>query len=268
MEFALFALIGSPLDKTVSHLVHSEVMQKFALNATYLKMKVESESLRSFLTIARTVPFRGLSVTMPLKEAIVPCLDSIDPEAKAIGAVNTVVFEGTQAVGYNTDGVGAIQAIEEKTELNGKRAVIIGAGGAAKAIAYIAKKKGALVTVLNRTVEKAEEIARAFHLEKGKGLDDIAQIYFEGYDVLINCTPAPLPIDPKYILKSAVVMDIATRSQPNSLLACAEKKGSIIVLGRDMWVNQAVLQYRLWFKEELLEIKEQLRKHLKIMQGS
>lgn len=244
---ALYGLIGDPVEQSIGAETHNSVMKSKKLDAVYVKMQVTAAELPQFLELARLLPFRGLSVTMPLKEAIIPFLDCLDEEAEQIGAVNTLSFESGDLIGFNTDGKGALDAIEAAAgSVAGKRIVIIGAGGAAKAIIYEGCRRGALVTLLNRDAERACEVAARFNCV-GRALDDMVACSEEGYDILVNCTPAGLPIDPKYILPAALVMDIKTRPKETEFLLHAIDKGCRIVYGEQMFLAQASGQYSRWF---------------------
>ncbi len=134
-----------------------------------------------------------------------------------------ISFADGKMTGFNTDGEGAVNAIEAKKPIKGKKVVIIGAGGAAKAIAYVAHERGAHIIVLSRTRAKAEKMMGPKKRES-KDLEKIAEEYQQGYDVLINCTPDPLPIDPQYIRSDAIIMDIKTFPKITSLLFHAKEK--------------------------------------------
>src|SRR5262249_16514603 len=162
-------------------------------------------------------------------------------------AVNTLLFEEGKIFGFNTDGIGALNAIEKEFPVKDKRIVIIGAGGAAKAIAYEAHRRGGLVTIVNRDAEKALQIAQLLPCI-GKGLDYMATCAETGYDVLINCTPSPLPIASEYIIPQAIVMDIKTKPKETAFLKLAREKGCPIIYGYQMFIEQALGQFNLWFK--------------------
>ncbi len=189
---------------------------------------------------------------MPLKEAVLPFLDAIDPEAQKIGAVNTLLFEKGKIFGCNTDGIGALNALEKTLAVKDKRIVILGAGGAAKAIAFEAHKRGALLTIVNRDAGKARRLAEHFGC-KAIGLDRMHACAQEGYDLLLNTTPLSLPIGPADILPTAHVMDIKTRPQQTLLLKHAQEKGCPITYGYEMFIEQALGQYRLWFDGRIPE---------------
>lgn len=225
----LYGLIGDPVDQSISDQTHNGL-----IHGSYLKMQVKPHELPQFIHYAKQLNFLGLSVTMPLKEAILPFLDVIDSDAPA---VNTIVFKAGKLYGYNTDGIGAMNAIGGS--VSGKHIVLIGSGGAAKAIAYEATKRGARVTIVKRNEPFPEK----------------------PYDILINCTPVELPIDPKYILSGSIVMDIKTKPKETELLRMARNRGCAIVYGYEMFIEQALLQFELWFGD--IDVREKLNNKVK-----
>ncbi len=258
---AIYGLIGDPVDLSISDETHNSLMKACGFDAVYVKIQVSLAELSDFLQYAKQLPFQGLSVTMPLKEHILPLLDHIDAQALEIGAVNTLLFEKGNVFGYNTDGFGALNAIESDCLVKDKRLVIIGAGGATKAIAFEAKRRGALVTILNRDAKKAHQLAERLDCI-GKGLDYMETCAEEGYDILINSTPVPLPISSEYILPSAIVMDIKTKPKDTAFLKAALQKDCKIIYGYRMFVEQALGQFSLWFKNrfDIQKHRSQLEK--------
>lgn len=268
-QTALYGLIGEPIEHSIGDITHNQRFKELGYDALYVKMQVKPKELGPFLHYAKQLPFRGLSVTMPLKEEIMPYLDEIDPVAKQIGAVNTLVMRDGQSgdvypsesmseqrqnirqvnrqiIGYNTDGKGALDALEKHRRVKGMRMIILGSGGAAKAIIYEAQSRGALVIVLSRDAKKANEVAQRFHCQEGLGLDKMTSLAKEGYDVLINCTPIDMPIEENAILSQALIMDIRTRPKITPFLQCALNKGCSVVYGEEMFLEQAKGQYQLW----------------------
>lgn len=241
---AIYGLIGGSVNQSVSDVIHNARFKERGTNAVYVKMEVAAAELPEFIKYCKELPFSGLSVTMPLKEKILPYLDKKDPAVEEIGACNTLLFRNGAIIGFNTDGIGALNAIGP---VKGKRVVIIGAGGSAKAIAYEAIKRGATVTVLNRDKEKALALADRLGC-LGGGLDHMVACAKEGYDVLINCTPAESPIDPQSILPGVLVMDIKSKATPDNspFLKQAQKKGCRIVSGFQMFLEQASGQFAIW----------------------
>jgi 3-dehydroquinate dehydratase/shikimate dehydrogenase len=245
----IYGLIGDPITYSLGHFVHNKVMQAFRLNAVYIKIRILPEEVDAFVSLAKQLGIQGLSVTMPLKDDILPYLNAIDPTAQEMKAINTIVVKEESWVGFNTDGAGALDALEKVISVQGKKIVIIGAGGAARAIAYTAHQRGAKLIILNRSIAKAEELAKEVQGE-GYGLEKMAEVYQAGYHVLVNCTPHSSPIHSDYILPTAVIMDISTFS--DHLIEQAKQKGATVIAGREMFINQAVIQVQLWFKDKII----------------
>lgn len=260
--FLFYGLIGYPLDKTISHFVHNKVIRALGIDAVYLKMPLLEEELSPFFQMARRWPISGLSVTRPYKEKVIPFLDELDIEAKKMGAVNTIVRKENRLIGYNTDGKGAIDALEKRIgPLTGKKIVLIGAGGAAKAVGYAAKQQGAHVVVVNRTKARAEALCDLLGGNvEAKGLDEIPK----EYDVLVNTTPEACPCDFAHLLPDALFMDItiALCLMPESLFAMAKKSGFKVISGHEMFINQAIGQVELWFGKQNSTIAEIIAKEV------
>lgn len=224
----LYALIGDPVSKSISHRTHNALFEKLDIDALYLKYAVSQEELPHFLKEFRQFPFKGLSVTMPLKEAILPYLDELDPAAKAIGSINTVVV-GKKLKGYNTDGPGAIEALQERIALKGKHMVILGRGGTARAIKWEAEQLGCKVTLMGRNPPRMT------------------------YDILVNATPVgmnpeEMPVDASYILPETVVFD-CVRGDTAFLKAAAQKNCQLIT-GHELFINQAARQFAIWLNPD------------------
>ena len=238
-------IIGNPVEHSKSPLLHNKAFEKLNLNFVYVKLRVAD--LGKFMKNFRKY-FYGAGVTIPYKVEIIKYLDTIENTAKNIGAVNTIVNNGGTLCGYNTDYKGAIDALKKKTDLQEKKAVILGAGGAARAISYGLKKEGADIIILNRTLKKAALLANEVKGRFG-GLEKIKDVK---YDIIINTTSVGMwpntkvsPIDRKY-LKDKLVFDIVYNPVKTKLIRDAEKQKCIVVNGMDMFFNQAKLQFELW----------------------
>ena len=219
-------------------------MEELGLDAIYVKILLAPHELISFFSYTKKLGIQGLSVTLPLKEQVLPFLDEVDPKAHAMGAINTIDLKEGKLTGYNTDAKGALKALLEKTPIKDKKIVIIGAGGAAKAISYELKKQGALLTIVNRTKEKADTLANKLQCQ-ASCLKDIPL-----YDIIINCTSSHMPIDKKFILENTVVMDIAISPNTEFLLE-AKKKKCYLVYGYKMFIYQALKQFKIWFGSKI-----------------
>ncbi|MBS0628421.1 MAG: shikimate dehydrogenase, partial [Verrucomicrobia bacterium] len=233
----LYGLIGDPVTQSVGHLYHNDVFTKKNHNALYVKMPVSQEELQDFFPLAKKIGFQGLSVTMPLKESVLKFIDNLDPLTQQIQAANTLSLKEDFIYGTNTDGCGALDALEQHIPIQGKTLVILGAGGASKAIAFEAKKRGAILYIVNRTLKKAQDLAKRL---EGKALSDIPQVY----DILINTSPISPCIDK--ILPSAFVMDITYVPEKTPFLKKALMSGAKVIYGKEMFTRQADLQSKFW----------------------
>lgn len=245
----LYCLIGDPIKQSISEITHNALFHALGKNAVYIKMLVHTEEMDEFFRLIKQLPFRGLSVTMPHKEQVMEYVDETDEMARSIGAVNTLLIEDGRIKAINTDGIGALNAVEKHRMVAGKKVILLGAGGAAKAIAYEASKRGAELVILNRKADRAEDLAEHFS-GIGGALDLMKQYREQGYDVLVNSTPIAMPIDAKDLLDKALVMDIKIKPMDNQFLKSAQEMGCQVIYGYEMFVEQALGQFSFWFPEE------------------
>lgn len=219
---------------------------------TYIPFKVTD--VAGALTGARALGIRGLGVSMPYKQAVIPLLDALDPIAARIGAVNTIVNDEGRLTGYNTDAEGALRAIEEDRPVASARVVLLGAGGAARAIAHALTTRGASVTLVNRDRDKAEAIARAT-ASRVATLE--AALEPSGFDVLVNATslgmtdvdprpPLPEALAEAALGPSVLVMDIVYKPIETELLRLARRSGARVIHGGRMLLHQAARQFELY----------------------
>ncbi len=242
----VFALIGGTVSHSKGPTVHNFVFTHFKRNACYVAIALQDGELKTFLKEIPFLSFKGLSVTMPLKELIVPYLDEVAASAKEIHRVNTVTIQGERLTGSNTDSAGALNAIEKHLPIQGKKVVIVGAGGAGGAIAYEARERGAQVCILNRSKDSALQLASLVGCEGG-GLEELPRVFREGYDLLINSTPkGNEAIDSRWILPGCYAMDVVTTPKETPFLLECQKKGCHLILGLEMFVEQAILQQMRW----------------------
>ena len=243
---ALYGVVGMPLQHSLSPTMHTAAFRACGLNAAYKAF--ESTNLEGTIQGVRAMGVKGLSVTIPYKSSIIPLLDLIDPVAGKIGAVNTIVNEGGLLTGYNTDAAGALMALQEVVDPKGKYTIILGSGGAARAIGYILKEQGGEVTIASRSREHGEELARC--LDAGYvPLDKIGQVQM---DILINATPVGMspdlehsPVDPAEV-QAKTVMDIVYNPLETMLLKKAAALGCRVIPGIRMFIHQGAEQFRLW----------------------
>jgi 3-dehydroquinate dehydratase/shikimate dehydrogenase len=250
----VYALLGDPVSKSIGHYFHNQIFSFKNANKIYVKIRVKKEELRSFFSKIPSLPFYGFSVTMPLKELIIPLLDTITPVAKKMGSVNTLVKTGGWH-GLNTDGAGAAKAIEKHIALLGKRVLVIGAGGAAKALVVSLLERGANVVLINRTVEKAKLIAQKFSI-KWDGLTSLRKILEEGVDLIVNTASDTTCFSKSlsFCRSKPVVMDMVYNPTLTDFLSQAKKLGFPIIFGYEMFIYQAVLQQKALFSEALARV--------------
>lgn len=248
-QTSIYALIGDPIEKSLGAVVHNAFYEQEGINAVYIKIRIGIEMLPLFFNLIRSLPFRGLSVTMPLKEAVMPFLAQVSIQTRVIGACNTIHIVDQQLLGYNTDGTGALNAIERRGVVYGKHLVFIGAGGAAKALIFEASQRGAFVTVINRTPAKALELASLFG-GHGGGWEIFEEVCKKGYDIIINSIPESDLIEDRWILPEKIAMDIVYVPKNTPFLVKASGKKCQIVFGYEMFVGQMIEQLRIWFPNE------------------
>ncbi|XP_042512950.1 bifunctional 3-dehydroquinate dehydratase/shikimate dehydrogenase, chloroplastic-like isoform X2 [Macadamia integrifolia] len=257
----VFGIIGNPVGHSKSPILYNKAFKAVGFNGIYVPLLIDD--IGKFFDVYSSADFAGFSCTIPHKEDALKRCDEVDPVAKAIGAVNCIIRRPSDGklIGYNTDYIGAITAIEDGlrgshttnnssgSPLAGKLFVVVGAGGAGKALAYGAKEKGARVVIANRTLDRAKEIAELiggqaisiaelenFHPENGMILANTTSI---GMQPKVDLTPIP-----KRALSSySLVFDAVYTPKMTRLLREAEESGAIIVSGLEMFIGQAYEQY-------------------------
>jgi shikimate dehydrogenase len=247
----LYGVVGYPIGHSLSPTMHNTGFSASGLNAIYLAF--ETKDIEGCIQAMRALNIRGMSVTLPHKSSVLPLLDEVDDLAERIGAVNTVVNEDGHLSGYNTDAVGALRALEEKIELSGKSGLMIGAGGAARAIGFILMEKGVKLKVTNRSVERGESLAHSLACP----FIPLDALQEPMADLLIQTTPVGMIprkeecLVPKQILrKDMVVMDIIYNPLETALLCLAKARGCVTINGLSMFIHQGAEQFRLWTGRE------------------
>jgi len=243
----LYGIIGHPLGHTLSPAVHNSAFRACGIDAVYLPF----ETLDPFtcLKAAKALPIKGLSVTIPYKSLIVKHLDFVELTAARIGAVNTVINRGGKLHGYNTDASAAREALEDVLKPQETTCLVLGAGGAARAVGFALKGVCRSLTIANRTARHAEELARSLGCG-WVGLSDVCDVKA---DLVINTTPVgmhpqtgSIPVPERALEHASAVMDIIYRPKRTALLELAERKGCRTIRGEEMFLRQAAAQFRLW----------------------
>jgi len=244
----IYGILGRPVAHSLSPAMHNAAFRELGLNAVYVPFPVAD--LAQAVAGLRGLAIAGVSVTIPFKEEIIPLLDKLDPQAARIGAVNTVVVsQKGRLIGHNTDCLGAVAALKARTGITGEHFLILGAGGAARAIAFGILEQGGWVCLTDLDVQRAETLARelaveAFPLNALEGCPA---------SILINATPVGMdpdlngiPVAPDLLGRFSLVMDIVYRPLATRLLREAEKRGLTTIDGLQMLIHQGAAQFELW----------------------
>lgn len=263
-ELKLCLVIGDPVEHSLSPEIHNLGYELLGIEDEfkYDVKRVRTDEIADFISQVKSQNIRGVSVTIPHKEPILPYLDEVDPVARKIGAVNTIVNENGKLVGYNTDWLGVIKPLKKLVNLKGKSVAVFGAGGTARAFVYGLVEAGCDVTIYNRTVEKAKEIADKFGC-KYADLKDAKAI--NKADIICNTTSVGMsedksPLDASLIKPSMIVFDAVYSPLETKLLKEARSKGAKTISGLEMLLEQAFAQFKLFTGKEALE--DEIRKRL------
>jgi len=275
----LCGIIGDPVEHSVSPAMHNAAFSHLNLNYVYLPFHVSKENLPGAIAGIRSLNFKGVNITVPHKSAVIPYLDEIDTLAEGIGAVNTIVNENRILRGYNTDAPGFLHMLLlEGIDPSQKKIAILGAGGAAKAIAFILADKGSRLTILNRHLERAEKLAGAILHTFRKDVvarelnEKNLRVTLEDSEILINTTSVgmfphstEILVPPDMLRSGLTVIDIIYNPPKTRLLVEAEKRGLKTINGVDMLVAQGAIAFNLWTGKEapLLEMKSAVTRALK-----
>jgi len=251
-----FAVIGDPIAQSKSPEMHNKWLEIEGIDATYIPILVKPEDLENAIQSLSLLGVSGFNVTIPHKTAIIPYLDEVDETAREMGAVNTVVrLSNGKLKGYNTDGDGFVRSLEDKISTKKRHlpVLIIGAGGAARGIAFSLKKHGYQhITVTNRTRSKAEELIA--DLGTGNAIEyDEASNTLAQYKILIQTTPAGmkysdlhLPISIDRMSKETIAADIVYNPLMTPFLKHAHNIGATVVTGLGMFVHQGAIAFEHW----------------------
>jgi shikimate dehydrogenase len=243
-----FALIGDPVAGSVSPAMHRAAFEATGLDATYdVERLLPAKLPRRLDQLRRT--HAGLNVTRPLKEAALPLLDTVAPGAARIGSVNTVAFDPQgRSRGESTDGFGAIAALRRAGALPAERAVVLGTGGAARAVAAALHDDGVSVLVFGRNAEAGRRLAGDLGVRFASGIDDSALLRaaLEGGGLLVNATPNGDIVPAGVPLVGLTVFDLVYRPRRTALLSRAAAEGCLVVEGIEMLIEQGARSFEIW----------------------
>ncbi|MCK9444437.1 MAG: shikimate dehydrogenase [Tissierellaceae bacterium] len=255
----IYGVIGNPIAHSLSPVFQNYIMERKNVNGIYIPLKISPENLRSSIGLLRE-NFTGFNVTIPHKESIMEYLDEIDPVALEYKAVNTVKVVGGRLIGYNTDGVGFLKSLEKyNISLKGKRVLLLGAGGAAKVIAFEVVKHQGILTIGNRNMSRAEDIKSEITSHFNMPIDVIGlRDITPSYDIVINSTSVGMAPDTEksivdsYILEGAnLVYDIVYNPRETKLLKYGRGHGIMAINGLSMLIYQGLKSFEIWTGERV-----------------
>ena len=241
----LACIIGWPVAESLSPAIHNATFEALGLDWTYVPLAVRPGAIDEGMTLLRELDVQGANVTMPHKQSIVPYLERLVGDAETLQAVNTVVRDGGAFVGHNTDGPGFLAAIDEEAGFDpkGKRALVLGAGGAARAVAVALAKAGAAVVVAARRPEQATEVAALVG-----GIDTAPWGVTSQAELIVNATPSRdgLPLEAVGFAPGMLAVDLIYLPPSTGFVLAARAAGATALDGLGMLVHQAALSFRLW----------------------
>ncbi|MBI4654359.1 MAG: shikimate dehydrogenase [Nitrospirae bacterium] len=244
-------IFGFPVEHTLSPAIHNAAFEALGLDMCYLPFKVSPEDLLQAVNAVRALNILGVNITVPHKEKVIPLLDEVDEEARFIGAVNTVVNKNGRLKGYNTDGRGFINSLSENNiSAEGKEILILGAGGASRAISYYLSEAAKKLFLYDLDTLKTEKLVNDLKKIRNNvfAINDIREV--KNFDIVINATPLglkpddPMPLSTDLITSKMIVCDLIYKQ--TKFLKHAEAKGAKTLDGSGMLLWQGVLAFELW----------------------
>ena len=255
-----YAVIGDPIDHSLSPNIHNAAFRHSKLDHTYIAYKIPAGELAAGIDALKAIKIAGFNVTIPHKIEMMKFLDEMDTTCKVIGAVNTVLNENGKLKGYNTDMIGFLDPIKKKNlTIKNSQVLLLGAGGAARAIiTAMIKEKASKISIVNRTQENANKLAD-FAKKIGGNVDTIsiqeANKLITDYKFIINSTSIgmrnePSPISTENISKDSIVYDIVYQPINTDLIKKSKENGATIIYGYEMLLSQAACSFEIWHKME------------------
>ena len=273
-ETTVFGVIADPIGHSLSPQIHNVEFGALGVDSVYVPFRVPFDTLGQFVEDVPRLGIRGLSVTIPHKEAIAKFLTKVDPAVKGIGAVNTVLFKDKEVLGYNTDykaamdcleiALGASPAANGPSPLKDRKVIVLGAGGVARAVMYGLQRRGAKTTIASRTRSRAQFLAEQF----GSRCVEWSARHLADAEIVVNCTPVGMhpnvdesPFNKSHLKPSMIVFDTVYNPESTLLLKEARAHGCRVATGVEMFIRQAKLQFLLFTGKEASE--ERMRETLK-----
>lgn len=256
----LLGIIGDPIEHSMSPVIQNAALRDAGTDYIYLAFRVKREALEQAIIGMRALNIAGLNVTIPHKVAVIQLLDRLDHLAEMIGSVNTIVNDGGILTGYNTDATGFLKPLlKRRIELKGRKAIILGAGGAARAISFVLVDRGVSLTIINRTLDKAIDCARQVNNTLHSDVAALAlnpenlKRAIGQADILINATSIGMspdvnetPLKKDWLRPGLIVYDIVYNPMETKLLKEARGAGAMAISGTDMLIWQGALAFEKW----------------------
>ena len=256
-------VIGDPIGHSLSPIIHNAAFSHLGLDFVFLAFHVKASDLENAMRGMRGLGIHGLNVTMPHKSAVIGCLDEVDFTVRFLDSANTILNRDGKLSGFSTDGGGALKALlENGVDLSGKKVLLLGAGGAAKAIAFVLVPEVAELAILNRSAEKAEALAETLgHMFNQKVVGgalspDAIKTNLRDSDVLVNATSAGMKpnlsqslVAPEWLRSDLAVLDIVYNPVETKLAKDAKATGAKVVSGVEMLIYQGASSFEIWTGE-------------------
>jgi len=279
----LLGLFGNPVEHSISPLFMNYALDSLGVNCIYTAFRIQPENIEQAVHALRVLGFRGANVTIPFKSAVIPCLHAIDENAERIGAVNCIVNDNGSLSGYNTDHIGFIKPLSDRgIRISGKRVLVIGSGGAARAVVYsLIKAQVNKITVINRSRDRAESLVTwcrerlGFSAVRYAGEnEDMLTAHEKSCELIVNATPVGMfpdtgnaPLSEAFSFhREQTVYDLIYNPEKTSLLKRAKKQGANTLNGFEMLILQGLHSLVRWFpsyEEKILSLKESVIGYMK-----
>ncbi|MBI2844419.1 MAG: shikimate dehydrogenase [Armatimonadetes bacterium] len=254
----VLGLFAHPVGHSMSPAMHNAAIRVLGLDYVYVPFDVAPEGLEQAVSGIRGLGIAGVNVTMPHKEAIIAYLDEVDPDARDFGSVNTVTNAGGRLIGASTDGPGFMRSLTEAGfSAGGKKAVVLGAGGAGRAVTFALTRAGARAVVLDEVPEKADRLAHDAGKIAGASVTSVEPSFLaeemKDADLLVNCTPVgmhpredAMPVSPDLLRADMLVYDLVYNPVETRLISAAKAAGAHTLSGVRMLVYQGAISFKKW----------------------
>lgn len=249
-----YAVIGDPIDHSLSPTIHNAAFRKLGMDCAYISFRIPAGELRDGLESLATAKITGFNVTIPHKVDIMDILDDVAPECSAAGACNTVTVNAGRLEGHNTDVRGFLDPLERRSvRLDSASVLVLGTGGAARAVVHGLASKNAKITVAGRSAQKTDSIVQHENANiDAISFESVAEVAAK-FDIIVNATSIgmneePSPVPASSIRPDATIYDIVYRPVRTALIRTALERGASVIYGYEMLLAQAALSFEIWHK--------------------